>query len=161
MAFVNEYISQEDIEKYGISEIQKYFRYRGRDWTADHEREMYLMCVDNGMGPDGATGEQEWIFIWHGYSLWLQIKIIDTKAARNEAGWVHYKVTTIGVYDQSKSRLFPAKLLDEEMNNQRKIIFDNLKEALTAYKGSCVFSTLSDFEVTLDVELGGDYVAHL
>lgn len=41
MAFVNERFTQEDKEKLNIESMLDYFCYRGRDWTADHEREMY------------------------------------------------------------------------------------------------------------------------
>lgn len=156
MAFVNERFTQEDKEKLNIEQLLDYFRYRGSDWTADHEREMYLLCVDNDIGPHG-NGKPEWIFIWHGSFLWLQIKIIESKVIHDDGRWVHYKVISFGIFDKSNGRLFPARPLSEEINNQKDLVFNHLKEALIAYKGGGIFSTLTNFDATLDVELGGGY----
>ena len=51
MAFVNEWISEEDMEKYHIREIrEKMVADRGRpDWVRDKERDMYLMQI-RGLG---------------------------------------------------------------------------------------------------------------
>ena len=46
MAFVNKYISDEDVEKYGIAQLQDEFHaYRQEKfyWTRDRERDAYLM----------------------------------------------------------------------------------------------------------------------
>ena len=47
MAFVNEYISDEDVEKYGIAQLRDelHFDYARRcnwEWTRDRERDAYL-----------------------------------------------------------------------------------------------------------------------
>ena len=48
MAFVNEYISDEDVEKYGIAqlrdELHAYHQERYH-WTRDRERDAYLMQI--------------------------------------------------------------------------------------------------------------------
>ena len=48
MAFVNEYISDEDVEKYGIAQLRDelHFDYARRcdwEWTRDRERDAYLI----------------------------------------------------------------------------------------------------------------------
>jgi hypothetical protein len=48
MAFVNEYISKEDIEKYHLDELKKKYNLRIHSWTIDRERNIYLIC--NGKG---------------------------------------------------------------------------------------------------------------
>ena len=50
MAFVNEYISDEDVEKYGIAQLREelHFFHATReqwDWTRDRERDAYLIKV--------------------------------------------------------------------------------------------------------------------
>ena len=44
MAFVNEFISAEDVAKYGLKAIDEQFKSNGtnsRDWTIDRERDIY------------------------------------------------------------------------------------------------------------------------
>jgi len=51
MAFVNEHIPQEDVEKYGLESIDKNFIVGGtnsRAWTIDRERNIYLRNVTRG-----------------------------------------------------------------------------------------------------------------
>ena len=50
MAFVNEYISDEDVEKYGIRQLRDelHFYHVTReqwDWTIDRERDVYLVQI--------------------------------------------------------------------------------------------------------------------
>lgn len=48
MAFVNEYISDEDVEKYGIAQLREEFHayhQRRYHWTRDRERDAYLVQV--------------------------------------------------------------------------------------------------------------------
>ena len=52
MAFVNEYISDEDVEKYGIRQLRDelHANYATREhweWTIDRERDAYLMRLRN------------------------------------------------------------------------------------------------------------------
>ena len=74
MAFVNEYMSQEDVKKYGFEElVQQYVTFAGRegflrepDWTVDEERENWLCWFCNESDPymDHAT-TRESVFILH------------------------------------------------------------------------------------------------
>ena len=53
MAFVNEFIPPEDVEKYHLSEIDKRFVVGGtssRQWTIDRRRDVYLRNVARGGG---------------------------------------------------------------------------------------------------------------
>ena len=52
MAFINEYISEEDIEKYKINELRNSYskykdfpkKYHKHHWTIDKERELVYVC---------------------------------------------------------------------------------------------------------------------
>ena len=50
MAFVNEYISEENIKKYDIEVLNKkyYKAHHKSHWTVDHERDMYLRYMCKG-----------------------------------------------------------------------------------------------------------------
>ena len=48
MAFVNEYISDEDVEKYGIAQLREElhaYHQRRYHWTRDRERDTYLVQI--------------------------------------------------------------------------------------------------------------------
>jgi hypothetical protein len=79
MAFVNEWISQEDIEKYGLIELCDSYRgdeykyigvkepRRKVDWTIDREREIWMIEMASVTNPDFhlPSPSQETIFILH------------------------------------------------------------------------------------------------
>lgn len=123
------------------------------------------MCVDNGMMPDGITGEMEWVFIWHGKGLIIGTKQIETKRQDTEDGksyrWAHEKVDSLSIYDGEAEKKSRRKRFPEEMYDQRDEIFNDFKEARNVYKGAGIYSTITDYELVLDIKLGGGYVAHL
>jgi hypothetical protein len=77
MAFINEVVSQKDIEKYGLAELHEHYTklanpygfYDGLDswqsWLVDREKEIWLMevghGVDSGDIPPMPTGENYYI----------------------------------------------------------------------------------------------------
>lgn len=72
MAFVNEYIPEVDIEKYGIKTIdQSLFGKEGttnrRDWTIDRERNIYLRKVANSPR-ESADNIYRWTFFGEEHS---------------------------------------------------------------------------------------------
>jgi len=89
VAFVNEYISQEDKEKYELDELwasyhdvssQKLPHKKG--WTIDREREIWLL--DTGRIPDinrdhAYLPERIWTFYYQGEKIEFRIKVSDTK----------------------------------------------------------------------------------
>ena len=86
MAFVNEWISEEDMEKYHIREIRKKMvADRGRpDWVRDRERDMYLMQV-NALGRDNEY--ETWLLYARG--KYAAVRIYCAGSKRLEDGTVH------------------------------------------------------------------------
>ena len=86
MAFINEYISEEDIDTYSIEElIKKYKRYTyspnidNIDWTIDKEEDTWLIPFGREHDPDmdyGYTREHIFVFHYKGQNievrLWLE-----------------------------------------------------------------------------------------
>lgn len=138
MAFVNEYIAEADIEKYGIKDINQRFVVGGtsaRDWTIDRERDIYLRNVANGR--EEFRYQSTWTFYWHGELLVVRLDLIEGRGKRGESGWSHYKLRHID--------------MPEHIQDKYSVIVDDLKEALTAYKDGGVFSTNTTYTVTLDI----------
>ena len=68
MAFVNEYISDEDVEKYGIAQLREelHFYHATREqwsWTRDRERDAYLVKVHH-LGRD--LEPEDWLLYERG-----------------------------------------------------------------------------------------------
>ena len=60
MPFVNDFISSEDVRKYGLEEIDTHYVVggtRSRQWTIDRSRDLYLRIVERGGG--GGTGDTQ------------------------------------------------------------------------------------------------------
>ena len=148
MGFVNEYISKEDVEKYGLKEIDKHFIVGGtnaRDWTVDRERDIYLRNVANGGGAEPEIRNQtKWTFFWHGVPLTLRLDLLTGGGGRGEPGWSHWRLVWVSGGDG-----LPAHL-----KSHKEIFLQDLKEALLAYKDGGVFSSCTSYEVVLDVTAG-------
>lgn len=135
MAFVNETISETDIEKYGIRDINKRFRCSNLDWTIDRDRDVYLRQV--GQGREEFSHQSIWTFFWRGELLTVDLDTEEAGGTRGGACWSHKRVRRIQV---------PRHLADK-----RSQILDDLKEALMAYKNGGVYATASTYTLTLDV----------
>ncbi len=131
MAFINEHISQEDIEKYHINEIDKKFL-KGRlnpHWTIDRERKIYLRHMHNER--EEKSNRHTYYFYWNGSQI---IATID-KDANEIDGEIHwlYRLWRIDI---------PA-----EVEDKKTAIIADLKEALRAYKVRGVYSEGANFNV--------------
>ena len=95
MAFVNEYVSEEDIKKYNINEIwlshHPEYKRKGRtssnspyNWTIDREREVWLMRVAAGGYDRGNL--QIWVLFWKGelLSFWLAMPGEGSKSFKEQ-----------------------------------------------------------------------------
>ncbi len=82
MAFIKEYISQEDIEKYGIRELHQHYSRLAKDryalrnglmdekpWMVDRKRDLWFMLLGIGIEddiPPMATGEDYYVLYYKG-----------------------------------------------------------------------------------------------
>ena len=138
MAFINEHISADDIEKYDIESIDKRFIVGGvssKNWTIDRERNIYLRIVARVR--EDYRHESTWTFFWNGELLLVELDNIKTdgKAGGERTG--HKRIRRLEIPQHLKSH--------------RDEIIDDLKEALTAYKDGGVYATATEYTLILDV----------
>lgn len=146
MGFINEFISSQDVEAYGLSDIDKHFIVGGtnaRDWTIDRARGMYLRNVANGR--EEFRSETTWSFLWHDNLFTLEMNLIEGSGGRGEPGWSHWRLKR--VYDSSGVPV-ALELLGAEF-------LEDLRAALIAYKDFGVFSVNTTYSVTLEIGEGG------
>ncbi len=144
MAFVNERISEDDRKKYGLDEVNKWLSNKGkvpnRDWTIDHERDIYLREIDRGR--EEYSHKSTWHFCWRGELMTVCLETISAGGERGGHGWSHYKLVDCYM----KGFFVPDHLAD-----RREEIIEDLKDALTAYKGGGIHSTRKTSETTLTI----------
>lgn len=131
MAYVNEYIPEADVKKYGLEEIDSKFLSTGinrRDWTIDRERDIYLRQVTTGR--DELSTISKWTFYWKGNLLWFQREALGV--AKGADGLRH-----------SSSRISKFTL-PEHLEAQRQDIYRDLNDAFGTYGGGGVFSSSTD-----------------
>lgn len=133
MAFVNEYISAENIKKYGLEEIDRNFLKVTFQpgWTIDKERDVYLRFVASGR-EEFAT-HKDCLLYWKGVLLTARLsQQIETTP--------------------SGKRIRRYKLLQLELPQavaaERTEIISTLKEGLVAYQGDGVCSSLTERPTT-------------
>ena len=124
MAFVNEWISEEDMEKYHIREIrEKMVADRGRpDWVRDRERDMYLMQV-RGLGQ--ANEYEVWLLYARG--KYAAVRIYCAGSKRLDDGTLHRRWRFVE-FHKSLRCPFP-----EPPQEDLPAIFRLLEEALSVY----------------------------
>ena len=144
MAFINEKISAEDAEKYGIDEINKHFFFGPGDvhlWTIDREKNVYLRRMKNNREE---PTEHEVSFFWKGALFHIDFKVTGSgeKTAEGWKGWTHWSWNGMRRPKNPNDQV----ILDEH----RQEILADLKEALTAYKDIGVFSKMVEHSATFD-----------
>ena len=82
MAFVNEYISPEDVEKYGIKAQDDFYikAHYEPSWTRDRERDIYLRYM--GRGREEFADEWTFVLYWRGRQIEAVLKV-----SGGAAGW--------------------------------------------------------------------------
>lgn len=119
MAFVNEFVPEEDAKKYGLEEIDRHYRHSSfrPEWTVDRDRDIYLREVESG---------REETAHHHGFTLYWKGALMFVRLARRGGGvrggdgWTEWTLLGIAIPDELQA-------------NRAEIIAD-LKAALTAYK---------------------------
>jgi hypothetical protein len=148
MAFINEFTPPEDIEKYRFAEIDEHFVMGGtssRQWTIDRDRDIYLRNVALGAGSEIEVRNQlKWTFYWKGYELSMRLDLLDSSGKRGGPGWAHWRLVSVW--------LDGGNGLPEPLKPHRREILADLKEGLIAYKDGGVYSSQTDFNVTLDID---------
>lgn len=140
MAFMNEYISEDDRKKYGIDgideDLKRRAQVRNRDWTIDHEREIYLRVINRGR--EESRNLSVWHFYWHGELMTVWLELMEAGGERGGHGWSHYRL------DKSRGDFVPPHL-----QGQREEVIADLRAALSARKGGGVYSTRTTSTTTL------------
>ena len=149
MAFINEYISKEDIEKYQINELMNSYR-KSQDfpdkfyphrWTIDKERESWFMWVHDPKDPldyTRYTGENIFILHYKGENIEIVLRNASEESSRKLTDNPFYVTWKL---DRIKKPEALKDVSDEE-------IIEVLKEALNAY-GTRGIKTSVPFENTI------------
>lgn len=147
MAFINEFISDEDWKKYNIQEIEDNFKMGNSSddsWTIDKENNMFLKNVASSRIDDNGRTWTHWVFFWKDDLYAVTTEVIDSnEAKRDEDYWVHKKIRHLALLNNDSN-------LDK--NHQSKIMPD-LGKALLAYKGGGVYSSDGGFDMKLELDL--------
>lgn len=134
MTFINEKVTEQDIEKYGLREINKQFVKGDLSyyWTIDRDRNIYLRDMGgNWQEPQ----QQHFSFFWKGSLIRIEID-------RNGGGAFGGKGSTTWSLRADSDR--KDIWLPTELEAQRNDITEDLKEALVAYKDNGFFSSVAE-----------------
>ena len=153
MAFVNEYVSKEDIEKYGLKELCDSYRKNDTlpppytaicdpedgylDWTIDRDRDIWLMYVATPTDPDftdypkASIDKEIFVLYYKGRPIEAMLRRVaislDPRERPFKAVWKY-----LGMRPKEGGEI------DEEE------IKRVLKEALNVYKTGGIYSQLTD-----------------
>lgn len=131
MAFVNEYVPEEDIKKYGLDEINQCYGKSSDvrpDWTVDRERDIYLRWIVTG--EDEFRNQHDFTFYWKGTLIFVRLRVLNGRLLGTR-GWVTWRLVMIN--------------LPEELEEKRTEILADLKEALVVYKDHGIYSRMVEF----------------
>lgn len=135
MAFINEFIPEADVEKYGIKEINFHFNKSSfkPGWTIDRERDIYLRKLLQGR--DEFSNQQSYHLYWKGTLIYLNVAI-QGKKSDESTGEFDYKLLEIEIPDA--------------ITSNRDEILRDLKAALTESSGGGVYRTIASCNATFD-----------
>jgi hypothetical protein len=130
MAFVNEFVSPEDFERYGFKEINRKLRMMDEEtcWTVDKKRDIYLRWISQVPPPV----DPFWHFhmYWHGKLFKVFIKYSGPN--------LNHLRSLVGIE------------LPEELEPHREEIIEDLKAALKIFGEFGSFSINKNINVTFD-----------
>ena len=139
MAFLNEYIPAEDVDKYGLAEKDDRFLATGvksRTWTVDRNRDIYLRRVATGR--DELSGVTTWSLYWKGDLLWFQRQGVAYRGKPGGPCWSHTRVTKF--------------VIPSHLESNREEIYQDLRDAFMTYRDGGVFATSTEYSMQLDIE---------
>jgi hypothetical protein len=148
MAFVNEWISQEDIEKYGLVALfteyskddSKYTAVKNPkdeiDWTVDRKREIWLIDMASAVSPDSKfpSPTQETIFILHyegnnvEVRLWWE-PVSKPKETPIRISWKYLSMKSICIKNSDEKQL--KIILREAIHTYKQFGIRNRRTAIT------------------------------
>jgi len=129
MGFVNEFVPEEDIVKYGLKEIDKRYM-KGHykpDWTINREKDVYLRWMHAGR--EEYSNVHDFTFYWKGTLLDVVLSHRGS-SVRGGAG------ETIWTLESFR--------IPQELSQHRLEIIDDLKEALVTYKTFGIRSSVTE-----------------
>lgn len=137
MAFVNEYISAEDIVQYDIEGVLRRFSKHliGRwSWTIDREREVVLMWIRRGREEE--SDHVEFALWWHMQLIEVELITVEEGGSYSAKSYIRWGLETIK--------------LPSSLESQRSEILEVLKEALIEYKAFGMGVPVTDHTVSFD-----------
>jgi hypothetical protein len=142
MAFINEYISEEDMKKYDIKGVWKKYHPSTTDeeaasqtytWTIDRDREAFFIPIMSGR--EEFSGQKTCAFWWKGTLFSVLIVYaggaLDYAASKGSVVW-----ELLNILKPTSSTVPDAEIIPL------------LKDALTAYRLSGVAFPINDYQVT-------------
>lgn len=140
MTFVNEKITKEDVEGYGLASVSNQFvvgRVPPTTWTIDRERNMYLRVVSRGR--EEFYYQSTWTFFWKGDLIVFNLDFLSSSGEVDEDQVGHKRLYNFRMPDK-------VKFVKDEM-------LADLRSALETYKDGGVYATAKSYELKLDIEL--------
>ena len=147
MAFVNEYVPEEDVKKYNLAVIDKnYFKGHYKpDWTRNKEKDIYLRWMGDG-GQEGME-YKTFSFYWKGTLLQTELTHVRHEGdSSNSKVWRLRGIVPPWWEKNQELRVVAQHVLQE---NITEILVD-LKSALTVYQDAGVYSLVTNLIVTFE-----------
>ncbi len=135
MAFVNEYVSEEDDKKYGLEEIDKRYRkgHHRPDWTIDRDRNIYLRWMRAGR-------EELWNHEY--FTFYWKETLIEVELIQNGENINGGKRQTVWTLDHMT--------LPVELKEKKQDIIADLKDALRVFKDIGIRSTITNHNAVFE-----------
>lgn len=146
MAFVNEYIPQEDFKKYHFDALNRRTKETSGtapsdSWTIDREADIWLREfyteMDHTAPLGGYTGVSVWDFYWKGTLLSIKVQAVAGGGGVGLPSWSIKKLLSIN--------------LPRTLEDRRGEILKDLESAFAAYKDGGVLSSSLSYSFTLEV----------
>lgn len=149
MPFVSEFISKDDVEKFGLQKIDEAYTVGGthaRDWVIDRDRDSYLRNVAHGGGAEPELRSRTtWTFLWRGHLLSLRLDLLESGGERGGAGWSRWNLVWVNEGDG----------LPIELKSFRDEFLDDLIAALSAHHGfGGAYSKHTEYKAEVEVSEG-------
>jgi hypothetical protein len=150
LPFINEKISKQNHEKYGLVKLDNHFQYLDNysQWTIDYEREIFLYYVHGGRPDTGGQYSYNYLY-WNEHFIQFEMQYLQH--ARKENDWTA-SIRIIWLCLAGKHGSMPEPL-PAELNTKKNTILSWIEQALLAYGTGGLFCRAENYKLIFEANV--------
>lgn len=150
MSFINEKVSKQNHEKYGLAKLDSHFQYPDNysQWTIDYDHDVFLYSVHGGRPDTGGQYSYHYLYL-NGHYLQFDKRYLEH--AEEENDWTaHVQIKWLALAGKHGSMPEP---LPADLQAEKDKILSYIKQGLLTYGTGGLFCSADNFKLIFEADL--------